>query len=157
MDPLLLPIPGTVQEIDRLRRAIPIIAGRNNPVIIEGEIESLNEVVARTVHLASSRSCRVFLSVESKADLNMLGRNVDLFFSKWLRGGSLFLKDFWSMSEGQRENVLCLASRFNVRLLFSTWSLSEEVRIRRITPEEILTLNPFLVSLNRGIGEDIAI
>lgn len=145
---VLLSMRGNAPEIDRLKRVLPVIAQRDNPVIIQGHAEAVKELFARTVHLSSHRSSRMFLVVESMANLNMLGRDLESFFSTWLRGGTLFLKRFCRLSGCRRKMVFDLAAKLDVRLLLSTWSVFEEMKKQRITPDEILRLNPFLVSLN---------
>jgi len=145
---VLLSIQGNAPGIDRLRRVLPVITQRDNPVIIQGQPEAVKELFARTVHLSSRRGSSMFLVVQAVSNLNMLSGDLESFFSTWLRGGSLFLKRFCRLSSSRRRVVFDLATRYDVRLLLSTWSVSEEIKKQRISPEEIFRLNPFLVSLH---------
>lgn len=131
-------VQGISLQIEQLRKNITKIAQTNSRVLIQGGPGSGKEIVARSVHLQSSRSHHPFVLVNCAAlnqqnfDSIFLGEHTETLligvFEK-ANGGTLFLDDIHELSPNLQARLVPLIREQKFQRVGGARSISVDVRI----------------------------
>ena len=148
-------VPGTSPAWQKLMQTVHKVATSNAPVLIEGETGTGKEIVARTLHVLSSRSAAPFLAVNCGAISSHLleseffgyekGAFTDAATSKAglvtaAEGGTLFLDEIGEMSPSMQVSLLRLLDRGEYRQVGGTRTLHANVRFVAATNRDLQEL-----------------
>ncbi len=145
-------IVGTSGAVKDVLAVIARVAASDSPVLIHGESGTGKELVARTIHLRSSRAARPFVSINCGAlpdtllETELFGHRKGAFSGavtsrvgllEAANGGTLFLDEIGEMSPAMQVRLLRALDSGEVRRVGEERSFHVDVRIVAATAKEL--------------------
>ena len=145
-------IVGTSGAVKDLLAVIARVAASESPVLIHGESGTGKELIARTIHLRSSRAARPFVSINCGAlpdtllETELFGHRKGAFSGavtsrvglfEAANGGTLFLDEIGEMSPAMQVRLLRALDSGEVRRVGEERAFHVDVRIVAATAKEL--------------------
>ncbi|HEY2991509.1 MAG TPA: sigma-54 dependent transcriptional regulator [Methylomirabilota bacterium] len=143
---------GSSAEIREVLAVITRVAGSDSPVLVQGESGTGKELVARSIHLQSSRAARPFVSINCGAlpdtllESELFGHKKGAFSGaiasrvglfEAANGGTLFLDEIGEMSPAMQVRLLRVLDSGEVRRVGEERVFHVDVRVVGATAKDL--------------------
>src|SRR5438093_1400691 len=143
---------GASAEIREVLAVITRVAGSDSPVLVQGESGTGKELVARSIHLQSSRAARPFVSINCGAlpdtllESELFGHKKGAFSGaiasrvglfEAANGGTLFLDEIGEMSPAMQVRLLRVLDSGEVRRVGEERVFHVDVRVVAATAQDL--------------------
>jgi two-component system response regulator AtoC len=145
-------IVGTSAEIREVLAVITRVAGSDSPVLVQGESGTCKELVARSIHLQSTRAAKPFVSINCGAlpdtllESELFGHRKGAFSGaissrvglfEAANGGTLFLDEIGEMSPAMQVRLLRVLDSGEVRRVGEERVFHVDVRVVGATAKDL--------------------